>query len=331
MDAPARVTASVPPGGGEGLAVVIPTYRREAVLIDTLRRLLALQTPACEIIVVDQTPNHEPSTERRLRRLEYLGHIRRLRRDVPSIPAAMNAGLLAAGRDIVLFLDDDIVPHEDLVAAHLGAQARHPGLVAGQVLQPGAVARPLEPGEDFRFDSSQPASIREFMGGNFSVRRGMALALGGFDESFIGAAYRFEAEFAHRFVARHGGVRFEPSASLRHLQAPAGGTRAHGHHLRTSKPAHSVGAYYCWLRTRAPGWRLQMLARPWRSIRTRHHLRQPWWIPVTLLAEVRGLLLALRLARRPPRLLPCGEHGPARPAVAPPAKPVHPSGIARGR
>ena len=33
------------------------------------------------------------------------------------------------------------------------------------------------------------------MGGNFSVRRRFALTLGGFDEQFVGAAYRFEADF----------------------------------------------------------------------------------------------------------------------------------------
>ena len=36
------------------------------------------------------------------------------------------------------------------------------------------------------------------MGGNFSVRRDIALRLGGFDEQFVRVAYNFEAEFAHR-------------------------------------------------------------------------------------------------------------------------------------
>ena len=289
--------------GTDDLTVVIATYRRESVLLDSLQHLLTMKPAGREIIVVDQTEQHEPSTQQQLQHLHDHGSIRWLRRAQPSIPAAMNGGLLAAQSDIVLFLDDDILPDNALVAAHRRAQAEYPGLVAGQVLQPDERPVALEVGERFRFNSTAPASIDEFMGGNFSVRRDYALTLGGFDENFVGAAYRFEAEFAFRFTQRYGPIRFEPGASIHHLQASAGGTRAHGHHLHTIKPGHSVGAYYYWLRTRVPGWWWSMMLRPLRSIRTRHHLRQPWWIPFTLIAEMRGLVMALRLASQGPRLL----------------------------
>jgi len=286
------------------VTIVIPTYRREAVLLESLSQLLCLNQAADEIIVVDQTVRHEPQTQQQLQELHDRGAIHWLRRDQPSIPAAMNAGLLAAQPGIVLFLDDDIRPDGALIPAHRQAQAECPGLVAGQVLQPGERPVPLAPGERFRFNSTSAAAIDEFMGGNFSVQRDIALALGGFDENFVGAAYRFEAEFAFRYTRRYGPIRFEPAASIHHLQASAGGTRAHGHHLRTVRPGHSVGAYYFLLRTRGPRWWWNVMLRPLRSIRTRHHLRRPWWIPLTLLAEVRGLLKALQLSARGPSLLP---------------------------
>lgn len=285
------------------LSVVIPTYQREAVLLDSLHQLIQLKPAPAEIIVVDQTPQHEANTEQGLQLLEARGAIRWLRRTQPSIPAAMNAGLLAARSDVVLFLDDDIRPHAGLVSAHLEAQSLHPGLVAGQVLQPGQTSVPLAPAEPFRFNSTDPASIQEFMGGNFSIRRDLAVALGGFDENFVGAAYRFEAEFAFRYTRRHGAIHYTPDGLIHHLQASAGGTRAHGHHLRTVKPGHSVGAYYYLLRTRQPQWWRQALIRPLRSVRTRHHLLRPWWIPLTLLAEARGWWAALRLSRAGPRLI----------------------------
>jgi len=70
--------------------------------------------------------------------------IRWLRRPRPSITGAMNAGLLAARGEYVLYLDDDVVPKADLVAAHLAAHhANHLDarveIVAGQVFQPGEV------------------------------------------------------------------------------------------------------------------------------------------------------------------------------------------------
>jgi GT2 family glycosyltransferase len=285
-----------------GCSIVIPTYRRGSIVIDTVRELRRLDPEPVEILLVDQTRQHPAAVEAELASLERIGAVRRIRLDAPSIPRAMNRGLQEARGAFVLFLDDDIVPDANLVGAHVEAQ-RECGLVAGQVLQPGQEPAALAPAERFRFNSTASAWIGEFMGGNFSVRRDHALRLGGFDENFVGAAYRFEAEFACRYVREFGPIRFAPAASIRHLQAAEGGTRAHGHHLRTHRPAHSVGAYYCLFRTRTPGWRWAMLSRAFRAVRTRYHLSHPWRIPATLLSELRGFLLAWRLARRGPSLI----------------------------
>lgn len=282
-------------------SVVIPTYCRGQVAIETTEALLALPVPPHEVLLVDQTAEHPPAIAERLAELAQVAGVRWLRLSRPSIPAAMNRGLREAASDVVLFLDDDILPGASLIQAHLDAQAEA-SLVAGMVLQPGERAETLQAGEAFRFNSDAPAGIREFMGGNVSVLRDVALALGGFDENFVGAAYRFEAEFAWRYTRQHGDIRYEPRAVIHHLAIPSGGTRAHGHHLRTIQPAHSVGAYYELMRTRRPGWVGKILWRPIRSVRTRHHLRRPWWIPLTLLAELRGFLLALQLDRGGPKL-----------------------------
>jgi len=282
------------------ISIVIPSYQRGATLLDSLHGLLALEQGADEIVVVDQTLEHPAAVQEKLAELDATGKIRWLRLSKPSIPGAMNHGLLAAKSDAVLFLDDDIVPDARLVEGHRLAQGNS-ALVAGMVLQPGQHPETLRAGEAFRFNSDAAAKVREFMGGNFSIRRELAISMGGYDENFIGAAYRFEAEFAHRYVALHGPIQYTPDAIIHHLAVPTGGTRAHGHHLHTSGPAHTTGAYYYLLRTRDPGWQLQMAWRPLRSIRTRHHLRHPWQIPPTLLSELRGVMLALKLWRAGPR------------------------------
>jgi GT2 family glycosyltransferase len=284
------------------ITVAIPTYQRESVLLNTLSALLALEQAAAEILVLDQTRTHEPETNRQLTSWHQANSIRWLRLEHPSIPAAMNHGLVEARESFVLFLDDDIRPDADLITAHLSAH-QQADLVAGLVLQPGEQALPLKIGERFRFNSTEPAWIGEFIGCNFSVKRDVALKLGGFDENFTGAAYRFEAEFAHRYTASYGPIRFEPAARIHHLQVPSGGTRAHGHHLRTVKAAHSVGAYYYLLRTREPNWFWKMTLRPLRSIRTRYHMRRPWWIPLTLLAEIRGFIKAIFLTCKGPKFV----------------------------
>lgn len=286
--------------------MVIPTYNRERFLVETIDYLLKLEAPPREILVVDQTGQHDVDTQQTLAELEATKSIRWIRLPEPSITHAMNVGLEAAHEDIVLFLDDDIIPGRNLIVAHQRAHdADGCNIVAGQVLQPGE--EPINDngiGTKFRFASTRRQFISEIMGGNFSIKRKLALKLGGFDENFVQVAYRFEAEFASRVLASGERIQFEPDASIHHLKANSGGTRSYGHHLTTIKPGHSVGEYYFLLRSSGtPGRLLKILSRPFRSIRTKHHLSHPWQIPGTLLAECWGLIWAMGLAAKGPRLI----------------------------
>jgi glycosyltransferase involved in cell wall biosynthesis len=303
------------------LSVVIVTYNREQVLLDTIRDLLP-QAQACpgfdELIVVDQTARHEAATHDALSRWHEQGAIRWLRLPAPDLTGAMNRGLLEAKSDLVLYLDDDIVPAPGLLAGHLAAHAeRAPWVVVGQVLQPGQVAEavPYAPSGgtlrrymDFPFRGTEGSFIENAMAGNMSVRRGRALASGGFDENFRPpVASRFESEFAKRVVAAGGTIWFEPRASIRHLQVSSGGTRSRGTHLASADPCFGVGDYYFALR-HGRGWeRLSyVLRKPFREVRTRFHLRHPWWIPPKLVGEARAFTQALALVRKPPALLAAG-------------------------
>jgi glycosyltransferase involved in cell wall biosynthesis len=281
------------------LTIAIPSYRREQVLIETIVSLLALQ-PKAEIIVADQTDSHEAGVAARLDSWAQSGEIRRIVLLEPSIPAAMNAALREARSELILFLDDDIVPDDELISAHLAAHSVGCTLVAGRVIQP--------------WDNSESEPVRStegaasFMGGNFSVDRKAAIAIGGFDENFVRVAYNFEREFAHRWLAAGHRIVHEPRAVVRHLKAGSGGTRSFGEHLTTVRPDHAVGAYYHLLRTWEGRRSLRsFVARPVRAVATRHHLRRPWWIPVTLSAEVAGMAWALQLAAGGPQYIGNGR------------------------
>ena len=290
----------------EPVSVVIPTFQRERVLIETIDYLLKLQSRPGEIVVVDQTAEHEPDTQRALTELKSVQKIRWIRLPRPSITHSMNVGLEQAKNHIVLFIDDDIIPGPNLISAHARAHTtRGCNIVAGQVLQPSEEPMSDAPGDrGFRFCSSRPQLISELMGGNFSIKRDVAIRLGGFDENFVRVAYRFEAEFATRALTAGEKILFEPEASIRHLKASTGGTRSYGEHLTTIKPSHSVGEYYYLLSSkRIPRRVLRILARPLRAIKTRHHLSHPWWIPGTLVAETWGFLWAVALVARGPRLI----------------------------
>lgn len=121
------------------VSIVIPTYGRDAVLVDSIRQLLALAVSADELLVIDQTATHEPETEAALSGWDADGCIRWIRHQPPGVVGAMNRGLREAKGDLVLFLDDDIVPGANLVVAHRQAYVEHPEAwaVVGQVIQRG--------------------------------------------------------------------------------------------------------------------------------------------------------------------------------------------------
>jgi GT2 family glycosyltransferase len=285
-----------------GLSIVVPTYGRDEILLETLKRLFALNPPASEIIVIDQTEKHTSQVSGTLHSWQASGWMRWLRLRDPSIPGAMNCGLLEAKLPVVLFLDDDIIPQSGLVEAHTSASEETGAtLVAGRVIQPWQEGVDFSGDNEFHFASCRPFWINEFMAGNFSVRRDMALKVGGFDERFVRVAYNFEAEFAYRWRKAGHRIYFEPTAAVHHLRVAAGGTRMFGEHLRSFRPNHAVGAYYYFLRTWSGRKSIkQLIGRPLRAISTRHHLRRPWWIPATLIAEFLGMAWALVLAVRGP-------------------------------
>ena len=298
------------------ISVVIPTYRRGQVLVDTVAALLEQGDAPGELIVVDQTEAPEAGVAALLQAWAEQGRIQWCRRQPPGTAAAMNEGLRRARGELVLFLDDDIAPGPGLVQAHAAAHGSHPEAwcVVGQILQPGETAEDvpyrgrttgLAAYETFAYRSCRGQWIGNVMAGNMSVRRERAVALGGFDENFIPpVAYRLETEFAWRLQAAGGRIWFEPQAGLRHLRAGAGGTRSNGGHLGSGSPVHGVGDYYYALRC-GRGWdRFRyMVRRPFREVRTRFHLRHPWWIPVKFIGEWRAMALAISLARRGPRLM----------------------------
>lgn len=300
------------------LSIVIPTYNREQVLVDTISYLLA-QVKAVDffddIIIIDQTAQHDKIVESQLNSWHNEGSIKWIQLAEPNLTKAMNEGLFTAESDIVLFTDDDIIPSADLLKSHIYAFLTQPDLTAvvGQVLQPNQIAEeiPYEPKGnilyrflDFPFRCTKGCLVENVMAGNLSVNRQKAISIGGFDESFTPpVASRFETEFAKRVIANGGKIWFEPSASINHLQAKTGGTRSKGNFLKSASPMYAVGDYYYALR-HGNGLEkiMYILIRPFRQIRTKFHLTHPWWIPIKLISEVRALYQALQLASKPPQL-----------------------------
>ena len=299
------------------LDIVIPTYQRGSLLLETITYLQKQSVQPQQLIIVDQTKyaENDPIAEK-LNGLHKSNIIRWLRLEQASIPNAMNQGLLASSADYVLFLDDDIIPVDDLIKHHL-KQIQSTKVVAtvGQILQPNQ--KPMAQTKarygqgftadlNFPFNASEMRSIRNCMAGNLVVDRKSAIDCGGFDTNFVGVAYRFETEFCRRLLKSNGKrCVFVPNARIHHLKAASGGTRSKvANFLTSAKPDHSVGEYYFVLRD-AEGFNKvwYISKRFFSAVIARYYLSHPWWIPVRLLGEFRGLLKAVALVVKGPNLI----------------------------
>ena len=215
------------------ITVVVPTLNRNKYLVETVRQVLNDKFQDLELIVVDQSDEHDEETTKFFanntdERLRYFVVTPK------SGVAAKNFALHRAKAGIVIFLDDDIVLDPGCLTVHFEAYARHPdiGGTGGRVKQKGIpVTNTL-----LRFDKYALSGYNSFNytkgeytdtvpGGNMSVKRDEAIRVGGFDTNFLRSQHREESEFSARYFREGNKFYFEPKASITHLAAPYGGTR----------------------------------------------------------------------------------------------------------
>ena len=170
------------------VSVIVPTYQRRESLREVIEPLLA--DPALHELVVAVDGSTDRTAEWLEQRRSRDPRLTVLRLDNRGVSAARQAGLEAATGDLVLFLDDDVVPVPGLVAGH----ARRHGpeervLVQGYTPNDWrrlrrsrrAIARIYR--RDYervcaRYEQEPDHILLGFWGGNFSLRRADCQAIG---------------------------------------------------------------------------------------------------------------------------------------------------------
>jgi len=220
----------------EGLrvSVIIATYRRERVLCDTIRDVLADPYEPKEVLVVDQTHDHTDPTRRFLE--EVCDRIRYIVMDHPNLTEAENLGITEAQGEIILFLDDDVSFEPGLIGAHVRNYAdASVHAVGGVVLVPGrrGVRRMSRTVTGNRFGYF--FFRHDYVGGrvkvpnlqecNASFRRRALVDIGLIDRRFRENAYLWGTDLAVRVAKRGGRIVHDPEAVVVHLKHPSGGVR----------------------------------------------------------------------------------------------------------
>lgn len=195
------------------VSVIIPTYNRLNTLRRVLQGLEAQTYPQTQFEVIVVSDGSTDGTDEFLADYAAAGPsflVRPLRQDNQGVAAARNHGIAAAEGEIILFLDDDVVPASNLIAEHLRLHRERPQgiVVLGPMLTP--ADHPLSPWvqwEQAMLSKQYEQMVagywlptaRQFYTGNTSLPRAMLLAAGGFDSRFrraedVELAYRLEQQ-----------------------------------------------------------------------------------------------------------------------------------------
>ena len=100
------------------VSVLIPTYNRKHVLEQTLPTLFHQDFPADQFELVIVVDGSTDGTVEMLRSLKPRCALQIVEQENQGPAAARNAGLMVAGGDLVLCLDDDICCERDLIKEH---------------------------------------------------------------------------------------------------------------------------------------------------------------------------------------------------------------------
>ncbi len=195
-------------------SIVLPTFNR----LDRLKRVLAAfekQTIApseFEIIVVSD--GSSDGTNEFLRALKTPLNVTPIFQANQGVAVARNTGIANAHGDLVLFVDDDVVPAPNLVEQHLATHTQHGERIValGPMLTPNDFAMMswvrweqamLQKQYDAMARGDWAPTARQFYTGNTSLRRQHLLDAGGFDPKFRRAE---DVELAYRLADR--GLKF---------------------------------------------------------------------------------------------------------------------------
>ncbi|MEM6344114.1 MAG: glycosyltransferase [Bacteroidota bacterium] len=298
------------------LSIIIPTLNRYSDLRNTISYLQAQSVEDFEILIVDQT---DDAGREELSSLDPRIHYFLL--EEKSASAARNVGIRAAQGEILLFIDDDvIIKNPEYLANHLRNYV-HPDIpgVFGCTLEQAfhRSVRQSRPKKSYHRDNgwlffpqnyAKPAFVDSGRSNNLSVRRSVAIAVGGMDEQYEKGAHREEADFCIRVSRQFGPLFFDPEARLVHIGNAQGGIRSWQGKSVIKSRHHFVGAMYfifnlvplkyyplhLWLNVR------YFVLGP--ALR-----RAPWQIPTALGRLISASIEAWQKKRQGPKLLQAVE------------------------
>ena len=214
------------------VSIIISTLNRHKVLAQNIELLLKQSDSFEEIIIIDQSdvvPKDFLSGINKSKKIKYF------RQNTKNVATGYSTGAKKAKGDIILYLDDDVIPGYNLVDFHVKNYTNEKiGGVTGRVVEPynnnvwtnGRANCITKYGNVIQnVTSKDKDETPAVSGGNMSFRKSVVKKAGYFDTKYIGNAYRIETDFSIQVTKLGYKLIFEPKALAIHLNVVSGGTR----------------------------------------------------------------------------------------------------------
>lgn len=214
-------------------SIIVPTYNRRDVLLQTMSALAALERPwPCELIVVVDGSTDGSAEAARAVPVPFLTRI--ITQENRGAAAARNRGAAQARGTYLLFLDDDmsadprlLVEHDAVLSSGVDAAVGH--IPLHPATRPTALTVGVERWARLRHErlaaTGSRLALEDLLTGQLSVRSATFVGIGGFDTKFTeGGTFGAEdTDFLYRLVSSGAQVRY------------AGGAVAHQHYVVTPR------------------------------------------------------------------------------------------------
>jgi glycosyltransferase involved in cell wall biosynthesis len=219
------------------VSIVVPTFNRSGLLHQTVPALANQQTiPGLtyEVIFVSNGSTDDTADVLQNAERQFPGIIRYFRIEPTGGPSApRNYGIRASTGDILIILDDDVLPNPDLVLRyaefHQQYPERHHAAVGESYVPEHLLRDPMSLFHVFPYDSVRNLdrlTYLHFWTCNVSLKREFMIDFGMFDETFL---YYEDILCAHRLQENGMHLHFWPQARGQHLhQLKASGVAAKG-------------------------------------------------------------------------------------------------------
>ena len=210
------------------ISIIIPTYERQSLLFDLVKKLNKQNFSNYEVFILDQSLKDLTLKFKDYKNLNF--ELNYIHLNKPSVCYARNLGVKKSKSKIILFLDDDMFPNDYNYLTKIEnymSQNKNIDAIQGQIIENNRKKMRFNNKDDFSNTfNKETEEIDILVTGNCIIRKKAFISVYGFNEQYKGQTFGFEdGDLGKRLIKKGYRIRFVPKIVVNHLHFKTGGNR----------------------------------------------------------------------------------------------------------